>query len=108
MSKLSEQGQAILEEYDLTIAWDITFDKRLRKDPETGYPIPSMRVYPPYKYKYHGIIQICYIRTHHDPEAGFIDGSLACSHTLRSEHDLLVWAAKNESKIREEFSDAVN
>jgi len=103
MSRLSEQGQAILEEFDLTIMPDITFDRRFQTDPETGYPIP--RYSTKLKRMDHGMIEVFYIGIPTELAAGITGGSLACSPTLRSEHDLLVWAAKNESTIREEMGD---
>ncbi len=106
MSKLSEQGQAILEEVGLIIKRGYRFDKRMKTDPETGDPIPTMRFDPPRRYD--GIILVYHIGIRWDPSAGLNGGSLACSPVFRNKHDLRVWAAKNESTIREEFSDASN
>lgn len=93
----------ILDEFEIAIMPDMLFDKRLKTDPETDYPIPIMNRKGPGMYD--GIISVYYLGIPAEPSVGNFGGSLACSPTLRTEHDLLVWAAKNETKIREEFGD---
>ncbi len=98
MSSLSEQGQAILEELEITVMSDLEFDKRFQIDPETTYPIPTYRNGK----KDDGVRTVYYLGIPTELAAGITGGPLACSPALRDKHKLLVWAGKNESKIREE------
>lgn len=100
---MSDQGRAILEEIGLIIHTDCHFDKRMKTDPDSGHPIPTYRFNPPRKYM--GMILYFVIATPNDLDRGHIWKRMACSPEFRNEHSLLVWVAKNESKIRLEIGN---